>query len=650
MTAGLDHLDGRRLAIAAELASGTWPATSDREAGEALLGRLCGLVEATYGRVRSAAQGDDHDLDVSWGTDVAEPRTSVVVALASSAHAVGTLELAREAGRPFLEGERVLVELVSPRFALLLERRRLSAAEAAAREATAEAIALLRQKEARFEAMVDGTFDLIGLTTPDGRVLEVNRAALDLVGVAKEDVVGKPFWDTQWWAHDGRQQQRLDDAMRAAAHGTAGGFEATHVAVSGETVVVDFSVRPVLGEGGAVVFLVVEGRDVTARTRERERLARTHDELAARADLQAGRLAHVEGALEATEALHRAVVETIVDGIVVIDERGTIHWNNTSATRMFGYDEGELIGRNVSSLMPPDEAERHDSYLRRYGDTGERRIIGIGREVRGRRKDASEFPLYLAVGETAVNGDRRYTGIVRDLSQTKRLEQLLQERQTLARIGELASVVAHEVRNPLAAIRGVVEVIQTRFPAGSSDRKVLGDLLTRVDSLDQLVGDLLVYARPAPPVFRRARLLTLVRETAALVANDPAAMPLSFDVRGDEEELWLDAAHMGRAVLNLLTNAAQAMRHQGVVRVVGARDGDVYRLSFIDEGPGMSDEVRSRCLEAFFTTKTRGTGLGLPIAKRVVDEHGGRFEIHSAPGQGTAVTIELPLAAPAAAP
>lgn len=354
-------------------------------------------------------------------------------------------------------------------------------------------------------------------------------------------------------------------------------------------------------------------------------------------------LAHTRHALETSEAMYQAVAETIVDGLVVIDRAGTIAWTNRATQQMFGYEAAELAGRNVSMLMTSADSSHHDGYLRRYLATGERRIIGIGRQVTGRRKDGSEFPLSLAVGETMVDGERRFTGILRDLSEAKRLEQLLQERQTLARIGELAAVVAHEVRNPLAAIRGVVEVIQTRFPDDSSDRKVLGDLLTRVDSLDHLVGDLLVYARPTPPVFRQAPVLGLVRDTASLVANDPAATPLTFEVAGEDAELRLDPAQMGRAVLNLMTNAAQAMRHQGVVRVTGTRAGSRYRLTFSDDGPGMPADVAARCLEPFFTTKTRGTGLGLPIARRVVEEHGGTFTITTTPGVGTEVTIDLPL-------
>lgn len=637
--------DASRLARAAALAAGAAP---DADTADGLLAQLCQLVGAAHGVLFLTTEGGDAVLS-HWPaeTPAAGGGHDVRVPWRIADHTAGAVVLSRP-GSAFSADDRLLAEIVSPRAALLAARHWLLRAEAEARASAADAIERLRQKEARFEAIVDGAFDLLGLTALDGRLLEVNRSALELIGASKDAVVGRLFWETGWWTHETTLAERVRQAVLAAASGVAQRLEVTHRSHAGEIVVVDFSTRPVSGASGVIEYVLVEGWDVTTRSRERESLARTRDALVAHVDDQAGRLARAQGDLQDVQALHRAVVETMVDGIVVIDEHGTVHWLNTAALRMFGYAARDLLGRNVSVLMPATDASQHDGYLRRYLATGERRIIGIGREVRGRRQDGSEFPLSLAVGETIVDGARRFTGVLRDLTETKRLEQLLQERQTLARIGELASVVAHEVRNPLAAIRGVVEVIQTRFPVDSPDRRVLGDLLTRVDSLDHLVGDLLVYARPTPPVFRRAQVLGLVRDTVALVGNDPAATPTRFDVTGEDAELWLDPAQMGRAVLNLLTNASQAMRQGGggVVRVSGViRDGR-YQLSFSDDGPGMPEDVKARCFEPFFTTKTRGTGLGLPIAKRVIDEHGGALAITSVPGHGTTVRIELPLAVP----
>jgi PAS domain S-box-containing protein len=253
----------------------------------------------------------------------------------------------------------------------------------------------------------------------DGRVLEVNNAALVFASVTKDAVLGVPFWDTPWWAHDAAQRERLRHAMAAsAAHGETVAFVATHVSASGEVAVVDFSVRPARGGSGVATYLVVEGRDVTARVAAERSLA-------SRVEAQVGERAAVAGTLEATQGPYKAVVETVVDGIVVIDDRGTIGWTNAAAARLFGYSTADLVGRNVRVLMPSPYRAEHDEYLRRYLTTGERRIIGIGREVRGLRQDGSEFPLYLAVGETSVNGTRKFTGILRDLTINKALERQL---------------------------------------------------------------------------------------------------------------------------------------------------------------------------------------------------------------------------------
>ncbi len=661
MTFPARQLDARRLAAAVGLASGSVRAESDLHLADALLAQLCELVSAPCGllmlgdvpqpvvhaavgcpagTVGLSMAGHAPALPAITGQGLVD---TLVVPLTVREQRVGLLELGRLTGPAYSAGDRAVVELVSSRFALLVERHRLRQAEADARAVAADALAALRLKEERVEAMVDGAVTFIALLTADGTVLEVNHSALQFAAVAKEHVIDQPFWTTPWWTHDDAQQARLRAAILAAAGGQAAGFEATYVAAAGHSVLVDFTLRPVRVGASPVAYLVAEGRDITDRHQAQSVLARSRDDLATRVSVQADRLAAAEVSLHEVQAVHTAVVETIVDGVILIDHRGRIEWTNEAALRMFGYEAGALVGQNVRVLMPAHDASHHDGYLARYLTTGERKIIGIGREVRGTRADGSEFPLYLGVGETQVGGVRKFTGIVRDLTETKRLEHLLQERQTLARIGELAAVVAHEVRNPLAAIRGVVEVIQTRFAAESSDRRVLGDLLVRVDSLDQLVSDLLVYARPAPPVFRRASILDLARDTVALVANDRGASAVHFEVAGDDADLWIDPAQLGRAVLNLVTNAAQAVRDTGVVRLTGERRNDRYRLVVTDEGPGMPDEVAHRCLEPFFTTKTRGTGLGLPIAKRVIDEHGGALAVESTPGAGTRVILDLPL-------
>lgn len=178
-----------------------------------------------------------------------------------------------------------------------------------------------------------------------------------------------------------------------------------------------------------------------------------------------------EDALRKSEERVRSIVESAVDGILVIDDHGMIQAFNPSAERLFGYRIDEVIGQNINMLMPSPDHERHDGYLRHYLTTGEQKIIGMGREVTALRKDGTTFPVHLSVGEMkSADGTRSFTGILHDLSDRVVLEQRLTEQKSLAKLGEMAAVVAHEVKNPIAGIRVALQVITSRMPVDQRGR------------------------------------------------------------------------------------------------------------------------------------------------------------------------------------
>lgn len=343
----------------------------------------------------------------------------------------------------------------------------------------------------------------------------------------------------------------------------------------------------------------------------------------------------------------RAILETAVDAILVIDTHGIIQLANPAVERLFGYAPDELIGRNVSMLMPSPDRERHDGYIARYLATGEKRMIRIGREVVGLRKDGSTIPVSLSVSEMKVEGEHTFTGILHDLTERKRIEAQLRERADLARLGQMASVVAHEVRNPLAGIRGALQVIGTRMPADSRDRAVMRDVVTRLDALNQFVDDLLVFSRPKPPDLSRTRLSPVFQRLVELLRRDPQFSGVTFELEASDISVDIDQPQMERALLNLLTNAAQAMKGTGRVRIAVEATDNTCRISIADTGPGIPPDVREKMFEPFFTTKHRGTGLGLPITKRAVEQHGGSIAVHGTPGGGTTIVVDLQLARPA---
>ena len=352
----------------------------------------------------------------------------------------------------------------------------------------------------------------------------------------------------------------------------------------------------------------------------------------------------LEDRLRSSEARWRSIIESAVDGIVVIDAKGCIEAFNPAAERLFGYSEAEVIGQNVNILMPAPYREEHDGYMSRYVLTGHKKIIGIGREVIGLHRDGSVFPVHLSVGEMAVNGDRKFTGILHDLSARIRMEEQLRERTALARLGEMAAVIAHEVKNPLAGIRGAIQVIGGRLPKESRDAAVAKEIVNRIDALDELMKDLLLFARPPQPRLAPVDLADLVRTTADLLGGDPALNGVAVQLEGDAPAVMADADLLKIVFQNLLVNAVQAMQGKGAIRVTLEIVAGHSRVTLRDAGPGIGPDVLDKIFTPFFTTKARGTGLGLPTAKRIVEAHGGRIAVACPPGGGTTVTVELPSA------
>jgi signal transduction histidine kinase len=236
--------------------------------------------------------------------------------------------------------------------------------------------------------------------------------------------------------------------------------------------------------------------------------------------------------------------------------------------------------------------------------------------------------------------------IERDALQTR-----LREAEQLAHIGQLAASLAHEIKNPLAGISGAIQVIRASLKHSDPHWPVLGEVLRQINRLDRSVKDLLVYARPKPPQVQRCDLRRAVERVLTLLRKEPEFERVRFEysMARDLPPIAADENQMEQLLMNLLLNAAQASAADGLVRLTTAARGGCVQIIVSDAGCGMTEEVARRALEPFFTTKARGTGLGLPICRKIVDAHGGKLAIRSTPGSGTEVSIELMQQPPAAA-
>jgi len=335
-----------------------------------------------------------------------------------------------------------------------------------------------------------------------------------------------------------------------------------------------------------------------------------------------------------------------VDGIVVMDARGFIEAFNPGAEKLFGYQASEVIGQRVNLLMPSPYREEHDTHVARYLATGEAHIIGIGREVTALRKDGGTFPVHLSVGEMSLHGERKFTGILHDLSSRVQMEDQLREQAALARLGEMAAVIAHEVKNPLAAVRGAIQVIGNRLPAGSREADVMADIIARIDTLNSLVKDLLLFARPPKPNLIALDVSGVLGMTAMLLSQDGSHAGVQVRITGSAGPVMADAELLKIVFINLFVNSAQAMKGKGEIRVSVAEENGSCLVVVADTGPGIPPEIRDRLFTPFVTTKARGTGLGLSTVKRLVEAHNGHVRADSTAGEGTRVTVRLPLAQP----
>lgn len=369
---------------------------------------------------------------------------------------------------------------------------------------------------------------------------------------------------------------------------------------------------------------------------------------------------------EAQAAKLRGILESAVTAIITIDDRGLIETINPATERLFGYDAPELIGQNVKVLMPEPYRAEHDGYIANYVGTGVKKIIGIGREVSGRRKDGTTFPLHLSVSEFEADGRRYFTGMIYDISDRQHVEEALRESERrlahahkMEAVGQLTGGIAHDFNNLLLVISGNLELLEMHLDK-DEQRTLLTEARDAAALGSKLTDQLLTFARRRHMDVHTIQLNDLVVSITDMLRRtlgEHIALSTSL-----VHEVWLTRADPGQfqsAIVNLAVNARDAMP-QGGKLVVETRNtaldtdhvdlqselkpGDYVQLSISDTGAGMLPEVCDRVFEPFFTTKEkgRGTGLGLAMVYGFVKQSGGHVTVYSEVGHGTTFNLYFP--------
>lgn len=474
--------------------------------------------------------------------------------------------------------------------------------------------------------LIDGAQDhAIYLLDATGHIAIWNKGAERLKGWSEAEVLGKHF--SIFYPADAIAAGKPERALSVAA--TEGKFEDEdwRVRKNGSEFLASLSTTALRNPDGSLRGFATVVSDITDRRAAEDKVL--------------ARESHV-----------RSILSTVPDAMIVIDDRGLIISFSAAAERLFGYSEADVVGSNVSRLMPSPDRERHDGYIQRYLETGEKRIIGTGRVVFAQRRDGTTFPMELSIGETLAGSHRLFTGFIRDLTERRRTEERLETLQSelihvsrVSAMGTMASTLAHELNQPITAVANYVEGIRDLLADPDP-----ADLPMIRDALDDTAKE----ALRAGHIVRRLRdfvargevektiekLPALINEAAVLglLGAREKGVDSRFDLDPYASPVLVDKVQIQQVLINLIRNAVEAMSDCPVrqLSVTSKIDQPGFvRVTVADTGTGVAPEIARQLFTAFVSSKSEGMGLGLSICRTIVEANGGRIWMEPREGGGT---------------
>lgn len=474
--------------------------------------------------------------------------------------------------------------------------------------------------------LIDGAQGLaIYMLDPMGQVTIWNRGAERLKGGTEEEILGQPsalFYPGEAVAI-GKPQADIERARKE------GRFEEEdwRLRKDGSEFLAAVSWTALYGEGGELRGFAKIISDITEKRSAEDRL-RAH------------------------ESQLTAILSTVPDAMVVIDESGKMLSFSAAAEALCGFKESEVLGRNVRMLMPSPDRERHDSYIHRYLETGEKRIIGKGRVVFGQRADGSLFPMELYIGEALRGNERIFTGFVRDLTERRMIEQQMATLQAeiihvtrVSAMGTMASTLAHELNQPIAAVANYVEAVRDQMASPDKSewpmmREALGEAASEALRAGQIVRRLREFVSRGEVEKTIESLPDLVNEASVLGLAGSREMGIEahFDLDPGASPVLVDKVQIQQVLINLIRNACEAMADSPIKRLTissrAEKEGDI-QVTVSDTGCGMAPGVAKQLFTAFVSTKPEGMGLGLSICRTIVEVNGGKIWMDTHKGKGT---------------
>jgi len=477
----------------------------------------------------------------------------------------------------------------------------------------------LRQQNELNENIVNTARLIILVLDGEGKILQFNPYFEELTGWRLDEVRGHD-WFNSFLPERDRSSIRQVFSQSTQGDQVRGNVNPI-LSKDGREHEIEWYDAPLTNSEGEIIGLLCTGLDITDRKK---------------AELE----------LIDREMRLRSILQTATDAIITIDRNGIIIALNPATEKLFGYMRDELVGQNVKILMPPPYCDEHGEYLRHYLETSEARIIGVGREVEGRRKDGTVFPIDLAVSEIEHLG--LFTGIIRDITERKAEQERLLQATRLAALGQAMTSLTHESRNALARSQANLRRLTRRVKDNVEQMELIEGIRRALDDIHQQFEEIRDYAAPIQLRLEAVELSDVILDAWKELDERQKGREARLRFHHQEQNVVceIDSYSLRHAFRNIFENALAACADPVVIDISFAQttrdERPVTRISICDNGPGMSPETRQRAFDAFYTTKTCGTGLGLSIVKRTIDAHGGEVGFGGSDGGGTEIIITLP--------
>ena len=351
------------------------------------------------------------------------------------------------------------------------------------------------------------------------------------------------------------------------------------------------------------------------------------------------------------QEIHSGILDSATDAIVTINEDHIIIGYNRGAENIFGYTREEALGQDLKIIIPPPYKDQHRNFVRRYIATRSPHVMGKHVQLTAQRRDGSEFPMSISFSVADIRDELYFTGIVRDITEYKHMEDRLVRAERLAAVGNTVSHIAHEIKNPLAIIGGFAQQLQKIACLDEKSLHKLSIMMEEVSRLEDMIAQMRDFVKHPSIKKEPGNMDALLDEVVEMFEDTCQKQKVTLKREKGPENLTVafDHQQIRQVLINLLKNALEVMPHGGELTVISRVTATNLEVSIGDTGQGMTPEVKANIFQPYFTTKEKGTGLGLAISQTILEEHGGGIFVDSAPGAGSTFTIQIPLEeAPAA--